>query len=151
VVAGQTSVRAVGTAFSVRRAADAAVRVVVSEGVVEVGGGSGNAESVRLGHNMQADAVSGHATAIRTAAIDDASVQRNLSWLEGRIAFSGATLADAAAEFARYSDDPIVIDDPRVASLTVTGAFAANDPAGFADAVAAGFGLHVARDGKQIR
>jgi len=46
------------------------------------------------------------------------------------------TLAYAAQTFGRYSDPKIVIDSPDAARLTVSGVFAARDPAGFARAAA---------------
>jgi transmembrane sensor len=64
------------------------------------------------------------------------SVTRELSWREGKLAFEGETLEQAAATFARYSDLRIRIADPRLAAEPVTGLFAANDPMGFSRAVA---------------
>ncbi len=62
-----------------------------------------------------------------------------LAWREGKIAFHGERLDEAAASFARYSELRIVIDDPALARQPVTGLFAANNPAGFARAVATVF------------
>ena len=58
----------------------------------------------------------------------------------------------AAQEFARYTDRRIIIDDPEVARRTVVGLFVANDPEGFARAVATSFGLQAqdAADGVRL-
>ncbi|QJU58317.1 hypothetical protein HL653_11450 [Sphingomonas sp. AP4-R1] len=151
VTAGPMQVRAVGTAFAVRRDADKPVRVMVSEGVVEVGSTGPDARPpLRLVHNMRADLPANHDT-IETGAIDEAAIERTLSWREGRITFSDTTLAEAAAEFARYNDKPIVIPNPQVAAHRISGAFSASDPAGFAAAVAQSYSLRVTDSGSQIR
>jgi len=61
-------------------------------------------------------------------------------------------LRDAAREFARYNSIRIVIEDPEVAGRTVTGLFSANNPIGFAQAVASSMDLkaEVASDSVRI-
>ena len=86
---------------------------------------------------------------VRTFDGDD--VSRKLAWREGMIAFHGETLGEAAEEFARYSDERIVIDDPEVARRTVVGLFVASDPAGFARAVATSFGLEAQATSEGVR
>jgi transmembrane sensor len=78
-------------------------------------------------------------------------VGRELAWRVGRIAFHGETLGEAAAEFARYSDVRIRIEDPQVAGQKVTGLFVSTDPIGFANAVAVSFDLRSEISGGQIR
>jgi len=150
VTAGSTSVQAIGTAFTVRRDTDAQVSVVVSEGVVEVARAGRDAKPVVLKQNMRAKATARADAPIAASEIDPELVQRQLYWREGKIAFSDATLADAAAEFARYNSERIVLDDPAVAERRITGLFVATDPAGFADAVAASFGFQARRNGEVI-
>jgi len=77
-------------------------------------------------------------------------VARNLAWQYGQIAFDNTTLAEAASEFARYSNERIVVE-PDVASRTVTGLFASNDPVGFAKAVARALDLHLEVENKEVR
>jgi transmembrane sensor len=150
VNAGSTSVQAIGTAFSVRREPDAKVSVVVSEGVVEVARAGNGAKPVMLARNMRAHADAHPDVPIASDTVDPELVQRQLYWREGKIAFTDATLADAAAEFARYNAERIVIPDPQVADKRISGLFVATDPAGFADAIAAIFGLAARRDGNAI-
>ena len=50
-------------------------------------------------------------------------------------------MAEAANEFARYSEIRIVIDDPEIGRKSVTGLFVSNDPIGFAKAAALSLGL----------
>jgi transmembrane sensor len=70
-----------------------------------------------------------------TGPLPRAELVREIAWREGRIAFHGETLAEAAAAFDRYSDIRIVIDDRALAREPVTGLFAANDPVGFGRAI----------------
>ncbi|WP_454832656.1 FecR family protein [Pseudoxanthomonas wuyuanensis] len=75
---------------------------------------------------------------------------RELAWREGKIALQGETLAEAAATYARYSHTPIVIADPDLAQMQVTGLFAANNPLGFSRAVAEVFNADVRQEGGRI-
>jgi transmembrane sensor len=61
------------------------------------------------------------------------------------LSFDRTPLADAIAAINRYNSTRIVIAAPGIAGLRVTGAFHASDPAGFARAAAAMFGLATAR------
>jgi len=133
VHAGETSVRAVGTAFSVSQVSHETVRVLVGEGLVDFSPAD-RAPPVRL--IAGCNAVSGAPGGIAVRHVGVPSVSRALSWRRGQLDFDGVTLAEAAQTFARYSDDRIVIDDPQVARMTVSGLFASTDPAGFAKAVA---------------
>ncbi len=70
-------------------------------------------------------------------------LERALAWRDGQIAFHDEALVSAAAAFARHSRQPILIRDPALAQESVSGLFAANDPAGFARAVGLAFGAPV--------
>ncbi|HMA51473.1 MAG TPA: hypothetical protein VKP60_17060, partial [Magnetospirillaceae bacterium] len=113
--------------------------VLVREGVVEIGRPGDSGPPVRASANSKA-LVEKHA-AVVPASVDTATVSRELAWRVGRIAFEGETLAQAAGEFARYSEIRIVIDDPGIGAKTITGLFVSNDPVGFAKAAALSLGL----------
>jgi transmembrane sensor len=55
--------------------------------------------------------------------------------------FDAVTLADAVREFNRSAAHSIIIADPRLASLQVSGVFRANDPQGFAAALVPAYSL----------
>jgi transmembrane sensor len=78
------------------------------------------------------------------------AVTRELSWREGKLAFEGETLGQAAETFARYSDLRIRIRDPQLASEPVTGLFAANDPVGFSRAIARVFDARAEQHGDEV-
>ena len=84
-------------------------------------------------HEGRVDPASGPRVA--TGPLPRAELARELAWREGRIAFHGESLAEAAAAFDRYSGIRIMIDDPALAGEPVTGLFAANDPVGFGRAI----------------
>jgi len=137
VEAGGVRVQASNATFNVRQHEGRQVEVLVCSGVVDLADGS---RIARLPKATIAYARPQAPVSAKPVTGDD--VSRKLAWREGMIAFHGETLAEAADEFARYTDQRIVIDDPEVARRTVVGLFVANDPAGFARAVALSFGLH---------
>ncbi|MFT4089104.1 MAG: FecR domain-containing protein [Asticcacaulis sp.] len=145
-----TEVLAVGTSFTVRKLGDAGVQVMVREGLVKINHHN-QAQGLKVGANSRAIVPAGEASLTPAARVEAYPVARELVWREGRISFEGETLRSAAAEFRRYSETRIVIDDPQVANETITGLFQSNDPVGFARAVAVSFGLRAEVSEKQVR
>ncbi len=142
VESGPVRVRAVGTAFSVRRR-PAGSDVLVTEGVVEVWteGGRSPPRRVAAGQRVFAD----NALGILTPPKADADLGRDLAWRDGQIVLDGQTLAEAAAEFNRYNDRKIEVADAHLADKRFVGWFRINDPEGFAEAAAVTFDGQVAR------
>lgn len=138
VRAGDTVVRAVGTSFTVRWLYPQPVQVLVREGIVDVTKSDApKTPGVRVAANMRVVSGAGQtATPLAALAVEPREIGRALAWRQGRIAFQGETLLQAAREFARYSDTRIVIDDPVLAAEQVSGLYQANDPVGFARAIA---------------
>ncbi|WP_443749254.1 FecR family protein [Asticcacaulis solisilvae] len=131
VSAGDIRVRAVGTAFSVRRHADGA-DVLVTEGVVETWSVRDPLKKTRLTAGDQAFV----ADAARVAtAFEPDEVTRKLAWRERRIILREENLSDAVAEFNRYNEQQIVIADPSLASLKLVGGFDVDQPEDFARSV----------------
>lgn len=142
VEAGDRRVVAVGTQFAVRREGDDGdIQVVVTEGTVRMEregaapvrapddrtnpAGSGN---VLLPAGTIAHA-SGNGVLLQKTALPAA--EESLSWREGVLVFHDMTLAQAAAEFNRYNTRQIVIDNPKVAEMTVAGSFRATNADAF--------------------
>lgn len=150
VEAADTQVRAVGTSFVVRRLQDQPVQVLVREGVVEVKREAAlAAKPVRVRANTRA--VAAKDGAVDASAVTAAEVTRELVWREGLLAFEDVPLQQAIAEFARYSDTRIVVDDPAIGQETVTGLFMANNPTGFAQAVADALDLRAEATSREVR
>ncbi len=139
VRADEMNVRAVGTSFSVSRLAGQPIEVLVREGIVDMGPRAASGPPVRL--TAGARAVARDSGPVRVSMPGDHAVLRSLSWSKGLLDFDGATLTEAAATFARYSDQRIIIDDPEIARRSVTGLFSSTNPVGFAEAVALSMNL----------
>lgn len=139
VQAGPVRIRAVGTAFSVRRQ-DEGCDVLVTEGVVEAWLDGAADRPARLAAGFKSLIAAGR-DAITVQAPED--IERSLSWRTGSIALDGQSLAEAAEEFNRYNERRIVIDDPDLAKRRFVGLFRTNDPEGFSAAVAATIGARV--------
>jgi transmembrane sensor len=121
VEAGPVSIKAVGTAFSVRREAGT-VSVVVTEGVVEVkarpDGGTAATEPVsrvRAGERIRFD--KGHLQ----AAPEPVHTDHDVVWRRGRLRFEEEPLRVVVASLNRYTSKPIVLDDPSLQELRFTG------------------------------
>jgi transmembrane sensor len=142
VIAGDMTVRVVGTSFTVRNLETAPVEVLVREGVVDVFNSRANSAPARITANTMAQAGQGETVQITARPIPVAQVQRQMAWQNGQIAFEGETLAQAASAFSRYSDTRIVIADPALAREEIAGLFKATDPVGFAKTIAISLNAH---------
>jgi transmembrane sensor len=142
VAAGDTSVRVVGTSFTVRHLDATPVQVLVREGIVEVFKPATGAVPVRITANNMAVASFDSDSAIAATPVPAAQVHRQLAWQNGQLAFEGETLAQAVQEFSRYSDTKIVVDDPALSREEIAGLFNATDPVGFAQTIAISLNAH---------
>jgi len=64
-----------------------------------------------------------------------ANIQRTIAWTNGQLMFDNESLSAVVERVNRYSATPIVIDDPKVASLRISGVFNTGDINGFVDIV----------------
>ena len=141
VVCDDATLSATSAEFGVRRRNTETVLTVIS-GSVSV---DGLATPIGAGGRVH---LSPDAPAL-LAPLDAAALERGLAWRTGRLAFEGDTLRDAVAEFGRYSTTPIVLADAATGDRRITGLFAADDPVGFARAVAITSGLRAeTREGR---
>nr|WP_277399727.1 FecR domain-containing protein [Pseudoxanthomonas sp. LH2527] len=131
--------------FVVRKLPGKPTQVVVQNGEVAVPA-SGKGREL-LAANTRASLIAASMD-VQVSSLSADQMQRELAWREGKLAFRGETLAEAAAEFARYNDASIEIADARLAALPITGYFAANNPAGFSRAVAGVFGAKMRQETK---
>ncbi|WP_443749632.1 FecR family protein [Asticcacaulis solisilvae] len=146
VMAGLARVQAVGTAFSVRRL-DTGTEVQVTEGTVKAWLEDGDKPAIWLNAGDTAVLTpQGHVTRDHAPqAIEDA-----LAWREGQIALTGQSLGAAAAEYNRYNQTKIVIQDPELAGEHLLGRFNADDPEGFSNAIAVAFDADIRHVDKTI-
>jgi transmembrane sensor len=138
VTAAGTRVVALGTRFDVNLTADGKT-VTLLEGRVMVG-------SATLAPGQQYVERQGR-TVVRTIG---AATENAIAWRTGLINFDDQPLSEAAAVMNRYSPEQIVISDPSIASLRVSGQFRARETSRFAEALAELHGLRSERQGSQI-
>jgi transmembrane sensor len=139
VTAADASVRAVGTAFSVRLRDASQVDVLVAEGIVAVASSTiPHAPPVTAG---EAAVLQPNHMSVRH--VEPEVLQRRLAWTSGRLQFRGETLGDAVVEFNRYNRRQIRLADSSLSRLRVGGTFNATDPESFAAALSSAFRLQV--------
>jgi len=149
VQAGNTRVRAVGTAFIVRRHSDVDVEVTVTEGTVDVWRETSAPEpAIRLAAGNRT--LTTPLEIAQPQELTGAQLAGAVAWEGGVIDLNGRTLADAAAEFNRYNPQVVVISDPRLAAQTVVGRFQATNPLAFVTAAAAMLDARVRTDGNRL-
>jgi transmembrane sensor len=146
VASGNTRVRALGTAFAVRKR-DGGSDVLVTEGTVSAWVVGQEDRAVRLSAGAAAFVAEvGPPPRVSQA---PERVDRSLAWRSGQIALHGQSLRDAVAEFNRHNARRLVVVDPALASQPLVGRFRTNEPEAFAHAAAAALGAHVvAGDGE---
>ncbi|MDR6626165.1 transmembrane sensor [Caulobacter segnis] len=151
VVAGTTEVRALGTAFVVRRQGDR-VSVTLVRGKVEVSGAGADSRGAK---RVLAILTPGQRLRVAPQAqpqLDTPPIEMVTAWEQGEVIFEGATLAEAANEMNRYGPIKVTVDAD-VSDLRISGVFATNQAAEFATAAAQLHGLKVVHreDGLDLR
>ncbi|MFZ0266164.1 FecR family protein [Caulobacter sp.] len=123
VQAGGRVVTALGTQFDVRLT-PGAMRVVLAQGSVSVASAPGApaAPLVKLEPGQAFAAQDGVAGKVSSADLDEA-----LAWKQGVVEFHDQPLSEAISLLNRYTRAQIVIKDPQVAALRVTGVFKTGD------------------------
>lgn len=147
VQAGPVRVRALGTAFAVRRVAGGS-KVEVTEGVVEVWstGNPANVRHVAAGSLAFVDEAAGAGEVVEAAG----EIERLLAWRSGQLVFDGETLAEAIEELNRHNRLVLRVADPSLAGEKLVGRFRANDPETFARAAALMLDAQVSKAGGEI-
>ncbi len=123
---GSARVTVLGTAFNVYREHDS-TDVTVSEGVVRVtelgatGGRAPQIEVLHVNQQLRADRRGLHGV----ATVDTAS---RMAWQRGELVAQEMPLPELARQLERYHPTRILIPDPDVAALTVSGVFRLDQP-----------------------
>lgn len=147
VAVGDVRVRAVGTAFSVRRLAEGA-DVQVTEGQVEVW--TVGRERHRLVVGAGARTLVTNLDGPQPAVVDTTGIDRKLAWRYGALNFEGDTLGAAVAEFNRYNRVKLEVD-PALADEKIVGRFRIHEPAAFARSTSMMLNARVDEGGGTIR
>lgn len=152
VTAGPVEVTAVGTQFDIN-IGQRRTEVVVLEGRVRIEplARRGIARFISVldrryldpGQQLVAQAEGELSVAV-------ADTERATSWRHGRLIFRGEPLKEAVAEFNRYSEHQILIEDTTLARLPVSGVFSAARPKNFLAAVADFYSMKIEERGPQL-
>ena len=172
VGAAGREVRALGTAFVVRRDAQK-LAVTLVEGKVSVSqssaagagasvGDQGSAASprsaqdpsraprpepivtLRPGQRIVFDSQSA------TPTYGETSLTQAVAWRSGQVVLEDTALDAAVAEMNRYSRVPILVEDAQARQLLINGLFQAGDSMSFASAVAHSYGLSMVEEHGRI-
>jgi transmembrane sensor len=148
VLAGPLRITVVGTRFAVHHTSgpQGGVRIAVEEGRVHVAragwlASSGEAVDLSAGQAVGSDAsgVLGSVSAVLPADF--------APWQEQRASFENATLAQVLAAFERHGDTGLVVRDPSVAAMRLTGTFDLRRPDQFAQLLPRALPVRLARVG----
>jgi len=149
VHAGDTTVTAVGTAFSVDATRSDEIRVAVSEGTVAVRRRDQAPTYVTALQTLAVPLAGAREEAVQPVSASPDQIARQLAWRKGTLVFSGESLSEAAQQFNRYNQRQIsVTARAATAGVRVGGVFQTRDMEGFARATAASFGLVLTEDKK---
>jgi transmembrane sensor len=121
VTAGKGAIRALGTAFNVRTDLDH-VTVTVSEHSIRIKTPGEPSAEVHAGERIRYDADG------RMGQIESADLLRALAWQRHRLVFENQPLTEVLEELARYRSGWIVLRDPELRALSVTGVFDTEHP-----------------------
>lgn len=148
VKAGAHRVTDLGTEFSVRRDLDR-VRVALIEGRArfDTPEAGAHASSLELAPGDEVVATNDGVTLVKRPV---ALLKTGLGWRRGVVVFSNTALADAAAEFNRYSRKKIAFADPAIGRLRIEGTFQTDNIEAFADVLQAALGLRSQEHGETI-
>jgi transmembrane sensor len=161
---GGLLIKDIGTAFDVYRQ-DTGTTVTVTEGQVQVWPlppapqqtgwlQRDQPPAAGLRGRPLVDLVAGHQARIAASGQLESQgpvdLQQATAWLQGDIAFEDESIADVAAQFNRYNNSQISVNDRRIGALTISGTFAAHDVSTFVAFLGTVPGAHVQTLGRRI-
>lgn len=154
VFAGEDEIRAIGTAFEVRLDQRSGVRVVLEEGVVALyrgtagqpAGGAGGVRRASRGDRPLGVLRPGQQARLLPAAapaVEAVDIARSRAWRYGQLILDEALLGDAVEEMNRYGGRRIVLAEPGMAGLRISGVFHTKRPEALVDGVTAALAVRV--------
>ncbi len=145
--AGQR-ITALGTAFDVRLGEQLqSVRVTLAEGRVTVESVTSPLAQLATSRSAPTELAPGETYIVSPSAPavkHRADLAKIGSWREGQIVFDDDTLDSAIAEINRYSTAQIILADPALAALRVSGVFKAGHSQSFVETVTGHYPIRVA-------
>ncbi|HEY0915502.1 MAG TPA: FecR domain-containing protein, partial [Solimonas sp.] len=142
VYVGGYRVRAVGTAFNIRSAGKRMV-VTVAEGTVDVYPEGSEKHSAVRAHAGAEVVWAAQASGPVVSPVDPANA---LGWKQGRLDYVNEPLSSVVADLNRYSGRRILIGDPEVGEISVTGSVRANAVQAWVEALPGLFPVRLSMD-----
>ncbi len=150
VEAGRVSVRAVGTAFNVRRQTGA-VEVLVTAGVVQVNRPHEDTKLPLLEAGQRVLVEEDRADRPpQIAAVAPAEIARLLAWQPRQLEFNDTPLGQVVAEFNRDNRVKLVVDDPALAALQIGASLRSDNVEGFVRLLETSFSVRAERRGDGV-
>lgn len=134
VIAADRQIVALGTQFEVRLERGR-LEVTLVRGRVAVDQ-NGKADALKPIPPTYLDPGQQFAAAVdATPSVTSVDIEKQLLWRQSLVEFDDLPMSRAVAELNRYSLQPIVIADPQVGAMRISGVFHTGDPEAFADLV----------------
>jgi transmembrane sensor len=111
-------------------------------------------DTLRDDSEAVADLTTGQQVTMRTnhvGAVQAASMDLVTAWLPSDIHFQRETVGEVARRFNAYTTTPLIIEDPRIADLRISGVFHANNPQAFVTYLETLPGVRVVQGGDHVR
>lgn len=160
VFVGSDEVRALGTAFEVRRIGNG-VQVTLEEGRVAIY----HSDSARSQPQAFPPVTSGTSVVVGPSTpvailapgeqavvqpgdlvlVHTVDLKKTQAWRDGRMILDDVSLGDAVADLTRYGGVQIVLADSKLAAIRVSGVFHTGRPDAFAESIVAAFPVDIAR------
>ena len=134
VVARDQKIIATGTAFNVDLAGPEVLVTLIEGRVVVLNEATGETQ-LRQRHSV-VELQSGEQLVVLPAkppAITRVNVERTTAWQNGQLMFDNELLPSVVARVSRYTTTAIVVNDPSVAAMRISGVFNTGDVQGFVD------------------
>jgi transmembrane sensor len=142
VTAGDQQVVAIGTSFVVRYEA-ARTAITLLDGSVRVSPATDVGLTLAPGERVTFAAGG-------SRRLDEPKIEAVTAWRRGEVMLDSTQLEDAVAELNRYDKNTLIIDDPRIATLSISGIYHAGDSRGFAHTIAKLYGLEIIEQSNRI-
>jgi len=157
VFAGQDEIRAIGTAFEIRRVGDT-VLVTLEEGQVAIyRANATEVPALSSGTRSTASSALSTPAAIlnpgnqvelapsKPVEIRQADLHKVQAWRYGRMILDSAPLGETVADLNRYGGVQILLADPKLATLRISGVFHTGRPDDFVEAITSAFPVQIAQ------
>lgn len=149
VMVGDQQVRALGTAFLIRRDTDR-LAVTLMEGKVAISSRAEETSAAKSGVTLAPGERAIFSEQKPAPTLDRPELNKLLVWQQGKVAIDDLSLAAAVAEMNRYSATRLILEQPQSEKLRMSGLFIAGQSLSFARAMARSYGLGIVERGDSI-